>query len=525
MRNCFRPKYIVLIGLGVLLVGVTIWAVLSNRQARLADVEWSITQRRLSYEDAQILAPSVEEARDRKFSFYEIDTPELKQLFPAATFYVICAPGDPPTCSREVAVQAGHAYRLPQDFNRLLSDAGIHITDDNALPIVRAFVGTSQRGMLLGRLGTHINFIQQMALDEADTQLPQYHYQWAIQAWAREFGTVTHWKIGFRAGRIEIVLRTLLGRQVGKAYSSDNAADHFSSGGISIHAIPRRDTEYYLCCSSQGQLLMSYSLGHQCCDQHGQLIEDATWDEAPSPSGTLPIELVAEWQTPHGWPADYVEAESWRTARQAYPDQVNEKWAQPWSIEWIGPALVSMVLDKDQDGLFPGVPDRTNYLVQASPFSLTAVPSASYVGIVASQGNKVYRLPEDFNLLLADVGPSLTPANQVSVAQAFIWTTHRELVTTLGDIFLTEPKTIDETDPLHPTYHYQLEMDSWARERGVWVRWKFGFAEGRMAVVHYTVLGRFVGSWQSHLHPNVLDPFFTPDTKYFVCCDEKGALR
>ncbi len=521
MRKHFRPKYIVLIGVCVILAGVTGWYILSRQQARLADVEWSITQRRLSPEDAQTLAPSVEEARDRKFSFYEIDTPELKQLFPAATFYVICAPGDPPTCSREVAVQAGHAYRLPQDFNRLLLDAGIHITDDNALPIVRAFVGTAQRGMLLGM---HINFIQQMALDEADIQLPQYHYQWAIQAWAREFGTVTDWKIGFRAGQIEIALRTLLGRQVGTAHSSDNAEDYFSSGGISIHAIPRRDSEYYLCCSPQGQLLMSYSLAYLCCDQHGQLSAEASLNQAPSPSGTLPIELVAEWQTPHGWSATSVEADSWRTARQAYPDQVNETWAQPWSVEWISPALVQMASRQWQDALFPGVPDQVHYLVQASPFSLTAVPSASYVGIVASQGNKVYRLPEDFNLLLTDVGPSLTPANQVSVAQAFIWATHRELVTTLGSIFLTDPKTIDETDPLHPTYHYQLEMDSWARERGVWVKWKFGFADGRIAVVHYTVLGRFVGSWQSQLHPNVLDPFFTPDAKYFVCCDEKGVL-
>jgi len=463
----------------------------------------------------------VEEARNRNFYFYEIETPELKQLFPAATFYVICASAAPPTCSRAVAVQAGHAYRLPQDFNHLLSDVGIQVTDDNALLVARAFIGIAHRGLLLG---THINFIQQTALDEADTQLPQYHYQWEIQAWAREFGTVTDWKIGFREGRIEIVLRTLLSRQVGNAQSPDNAADHFSSGGISIQAIPRRDTEYYLCCSPQGQLLMSYSSSLLCCDQHGQLSADASWDQAPSPSGTLPIELTAEWQTPWG-PQRDVDAAVLNKARQAYPDQVNETWAQPWSVEWISPVLVSMTSGQKQRALFPGVPDEVRYFVQASPFSLTAVPSASYVGIVASQGDKIYRLPEDFNLWVTDVGLPLTPDNQISLAQAFIWATHRELVTTLGSIFLTDPKAIDETDPLHPTYHYQLEMDSWAEERGVWVKWKFGFAEGRLAVAHYTVLGRFVGSWQSHLHPNVLDPFFTPNAKYFVCCDEKGALR
>ena len=521
MAHRLRPKSVILIGLGVLLAGAAIWSVLSNRQPRsLPAVTWPLEQRTLSDDERLSIAQRLG-GKDAKYVIYlhQITTPELATLFPQAAFY--CYSGNRNGCFRLAVILADHVYQMPWDFNRLLADANVQVTDDNSLIIARTFIGLAHRGLLDG---TRLSFYLQLPIDEIDPQLPQYHYQWEIHVRAEALNTLTAWKVGFQEGRIHFVQRTLVGRNPEGGTFEDPDPDRFSSRRVLGAAIPRRDTEYYLCCTEQGQLLMTYSSSHPCCDQHGRLIEDPSWSWAPSPSGTLPVELTAEWQTAGG-PERDVDTASLDKARQLYPDQVNETWAHPWSVDWISPELVSMTSGQKQRALFPGSSDQILYFVQASPFSWTAVPSASYVGIVANHGDKVYRLPEDFNLLLADVGPSLTTANQVGVAQAFIWATHRELVTTFGSIFLTEPKMIDETDTLHPTYHYQLEMDSWARERGVWAKWKFGFEDGRIAVVHYMVLGRFVGSWQSTLHPNVQDPFFTSNSKYYVCCDEKGALR
>lgn len=521
MRHRLRPKSVILLGLGVLLIGVAIVAFLSNRQPRsLPAVTWILEQQTLSDDEWRSIG-QILDGEDAKYVTYlhQITTPELATLFPQAAFY--CYSGNRNGCFKLAVILAGQVYQMPWDFNRLLGDANVQVTDDNTLTIARAFIGLAHRGLLDG---TRLGFYLQLPIDETDPQLPQYHYQWEIHVQADSLNTLTAWKVGFQQGRIYVVQRTLVGRNPVGGTFEDPDPDRFSSGGVLSAAILRRDTEYYLCCSQQGQLVMTYSSWHLCCDQHGQLIEDPSWSWAPSPSGTLPVEFTAEWQTPGG-PERDVDAAALDKARQLYPDQANETWARPWSVEWISPVLVSMTSDQKQRALFPGASDQVRYFVQASPFSWTAAPSASYVGIVASQGDKVYRLPEDFNMLLVDVGPPLTPANQIGVAQAFIWATHRELVTTLGSIFLTVPKTIDETDALHPAYHYQLEMDSWARERGIWVEWKFGFEDERIAVVHYTVLGRFVGSWQSHFHPNVQDPFFTSNSKYYVCCDEKGALR
>lgn len=515
MKYRLRSKPVILIGLGVFLIGIALAAILSKQQTRsLSAVTWPLEQRRLEEEEGRQVEQLLRGEVRSPAQVYQITTPALTTLFPQASFY--CYSGHY-SCTRLAARQANQVYQLPWDFNRLLSDAGVQMTADNSLTIAQAFVGLAHGALLMGK---SLTFYVQLPIDEADPQLPQYHYQWEIHVLADALNTRTAWKVGFQEGRIHFVQRTLIGRDPDGGLS----LDRFSSGGIPYAAMPWRDAEYYLCCSSQGRLLMSYSSYTLCCDSHGQLVDDPYWPWGPSPSGTLPVEFTAEWQA--GWGTDPdVDADLLDRTRQAYPDQVDETWARPWSVDWIGPVLVSMTSGQKQRALFPGASDQVRYFVQASPFSWTAVPSASYVGIVAWQGDKVYRLPEDFNLLLADVGPPLTPANRVGVAQAFIWATHRELVTTLGSVFLTAPKPIDETDADHPAYHYQLEMDSWARERGVWVRWKFGFEDGRLAVAHYTVLGRFVGSWQSHLHPNVQDPFFASTSKYYVCCDEKGALR
>ncbi len=520
MRNRLQSKFIILIGLVAIFVGVALGAILSRQQTRsLAAVTWSLEQRWLDEEEGRQVEQLLRGEVRSPAQVYQITTPALTTLFPQASFY--CYSGIE-SCKRLAALQANQVYQLPWDFNRLLADAGVQVTADNNLTIARAFVGLAHGALLMGK---SLAFYVQLPIDEPDPQLPQYHYQWEIHVLADTLNTRTAWKVGIQQERIHFVQRTLVDRRPESALPREfRGLDNFSSGELLSAAVPRRDTEYYLCCSSQGQLLMSYSSYTLCCDSHGQLVDDPYWPWGPSPSGILPVEFTAEWQTL--WGSDpNVDADLLDTARQVYPDQVDETWARPWSVERISPVLVFMISGQDRDGLFLGSSKQVTYFVQASPFSWTAVPSASYVGIIASQGDKVYRLPEDFNLLLADVGPPLTPSNQVSVAQAFIWTTHRELVTTLGSVFLTAPKPIDETDADHPVYHYQLEMDSWARERGVWVRWKFGFEDGHLAVAHYTVLGRFVGSWQSHLHPNVQDPFFTSTSKYYVCCDEKGALR
>jgi len=74
----------------------------------------------------------------------QITHPILSKVFPGVIFYkAITKPTTPPGFSI-IAVYEGREYLMPEDFNYLMYDYGITITDANVLDLAKAFIIVSR---------------------------------------------------------------------------------------------------------------------------------------------------------------------------------------------------------------------------------------------------------------------------------------------------------------------------------------------------------------------------------------------
>jgi hypothetical protein len=420
-------------------------------------------------------------------NFEELVVPQMKELFPDTSFYLPSVDPVQPQYWNIIAVCKGQIYyMLPEDFNGLLAEAGVQVTDANRASIARAIIWLAHEGFSTDL----IRFEQAALLDEADLQLPQYRYQLEIRSWSRERGLLVNWRFGFKGNRVEIVLYTILGTLTrGYHIEQDLNPPLF---GLSRG---RADSGYYICCNG-GEKLMTSVRGITLAPE-----AEASTDCSIDGGGKLSRRTASEAGV-------YGLIEK---ARQAYPG---------YPID--ARSLFIGVCDDSMNKLSSfSFPNSTFTLISPSVEELWSAP-LSYAGILAVEGEKTWRLPEEFSLLLEDRDIQVTDANRADAARAFAWAAHRELAA--GNICYTEAHVIDEVDPQFPLYRYQLAFRSRSSERGVLVDWKFGFQAGRIAVVRAAVLGRFTGRWFSLLHPYVLDPFFEGQVTYYVC-DEEGRLR
>jgi hypothetical protein len=96
------------------------------------------------------------------YQFSEVTAAQLEHMFPAARFYegfYIMLPATPYL----MAVVGDRRYMMPAEFNRLLLDNGLQVTDKNIVELAEAFVV-----LAVGYQGAQITFLDGKTLAEHD---------------------------------------------------------------------------------------------------------------------------------------------------------------------------------------------------------------------------------------------------------------------------------------------------------------------------------------------------------------------
>jgi hypothetical protein len=137
----------------------------------------------------------------RVFRFSEVTTTALERVFPAARFYRGLDMALPPHAYLMV-INGDRRYMMPGDFNRLLLDNGMDVTDKNIVELAKAFVV-----LALGDQGTGLLSYPQIAFLDAGRvrqELSQITYDaklkvrigeqleiWYFASWRGQLGLVS----------------------------------------------------------------------------------------------------------------------------------------------------------------------------------------------------------------------------------------------------------------------------------------------------------------------------------------------
>jgi len=146
----------------------------------------------------------------------------LSKVFAGVIFYkAITKPTAPPGFSI-IAVYKGREYHMPDDFNYLMFDYGVNLTDSNAIDLAKAFI-------IVSRPWDHsqVNFTTESLIN--DTVI--------INTYSRINGITDKWRFDIKNGQFENVKREITGFKQGNYVYVEDAPGPW---------LPGSTTEYYL---------------------------------------------------------------------------------------------------------------------------------------------------------------------------------------------------------------------------------------------------------------------------------------
>jgi hypothetical protein len=123
--------------------------------------------------------------------------PLLNKIFPNINFYILYSSASEPSTAYFKASTNGNFYDLPSDFNRLLIDSGLEVTDKNIMELAKALVVLA--------CGDKYLFFPQITFLEG-TRIKEYDSYWATTMVAQikckiENGLIETWKFSLSKGQ------------------------------------------------------------------------------------------------------------------------------------------------------------------------------------------------------------------------------------------------------------------------------------------------------------------------------------
>ena len=148
---------------------------------------------------------SEQELKLSDFPEVQVTHPILSQVFPNATFYkVITEPTLPPRYGI-VAVYKGKEYHMPKEFNHLMFDYNISLTDLNAVDYAKAFIILSNPA--LSRISfSNVTWVNESGCDFKIRVKAIYFFK----EWNKTKSTEEEWKFLLKRNQFLIVRKEII---------------------------------------------------------------------------------------------------------------------------------------------------------------------------------------------------------------------------------------------------------------------------------------------------------------------------
>jgi len=162
---------------------------------------------------------------ERDLSKWEkIEESLLSKSFPEVSFYYVISGVSKPPVYYIVAVYNEAGYFLPDQFNRLLLDVNLQITDSNLINLAKAFILVSRPDDF-----AKVSFQE---VERINKKMKDGHtYQVQLNTWSKLNGVTDRWLFSVKNGQFWVVKRIITGMYIGD-YEKDEENPAPPVGGI-----------------------------------------------------------------------------------------------------------------------------------------------------------------------------------------------------------------------------------------------------------------------------------------------------
>ena len=148
-----------------------------------------------------------EPAETSPISEEEISHPLLIDVFSDVTFYKVTDWITLPPSFSITAEYKGTEYPMPSQFNELMRDYGIELTESNTIALAKALALISRPYDI-----AEISSTDESLIDEVKDGIP---FQVRLKTWSRTNGVCDEWEFSIKDGQFSLARVTVTGSRVG----------------------------------------------------------------------------------------------------------------------------------------------------------------------------------------------------------------------------------------------------------------------------------------------------------------------